>query len=585
MALLFTWEQKFSTGIDEIDTQHKQLFNLINKLNETITLGESQQILIRAMDKLVAYTYYHFDAEENFMRQNGYPEPLFLDHQVKHRAFIKKIAKEQLRCATDPKKISMELLNFFMDWFTDHILDADKHMALTLFGGGQSIGEASASYIIEDPYLGTLQEKESRFIALVDCLPAFIWLKDERNRLVYCNKHWHQVTGLTSCECSTDAWLNCIHQDDRDRLLAEYARAFRERSPLQTEYRLIAHDGTCLWILENAAPRILEGDEFAGFMGCGMNISRQKQVESALALSVEQLEEMVREKTQELLQTNELLNREKEAQWTLNQKLEETKNHLIQSWNMAAIGQLAAGIAHEINNPLDTIHANLNTLKHYLQNMNIIADIAERLAGQLPDENTEAMAFDAFKKQQDPASLIDDLNGLANAAMESVNRSQKLVQNLCEFSRINKKDKDLFNIEENLDAILTIINSELTYKAEIVKDYGGIKPIHCIGSQLNQVFMNLLTNAAHAIEDFGRITVRTGYKDAHWLRIEIEDTGTGIPDSIKSKIFEPFLTTQPTEKVLGLLLSRKIIEDHQGELIIDSTLGKGTRFTIHLPIN
>jgi signal transduction histidine kinase len=348
---------------------------------------------------------------------------------------------------------------------------------------------------------------------------------------------------------------------------------------------LIAHDGTCLWILENAAPRILEGDEFAGFMGCGMNISRQKQVESALALSVEQLEEMVRERAQELLQTNELLNREKEAQWTLNQKLEETKNHLIQSWNMAAIGQLAAGIAHEINNPLDTIHANLNTLKHYLQNMNIIADIAERLAGQLPDENTEAMAFDAFKKQQDPASLIDDLNGLANAAMESVNRSQKLVQNLCEFSRINKKDKDLFNIEENLDAILTIINSELTYKAEIVKDYGGIKPIHCIGSQLNQVFMNLLTNAAHAIEDFGRITVRTGYKDAHWLRIEIEDTGTGIPDSIKSKIFEPFLTTQPTEKVLGLLLSRKIIEDHQGELIIDSTLGKGTRFTIHLPIN
>lgn len=327
---LFPWDPKFITGIDKIDTQHKRLFNLINRLNEAIVMEEAQQVLVRAVDKLVAYIYYHFDAEENFMRQNDYPEPLFLEHRVKHQEFIKKIAKEQLRCAINPKRISKELLIFFMDWLTDHILNADKQMALTMIEIEQSVGETSACYFIKDTSGSAPQESENRFIALVDHLPAFIWLKDECNRLIYCNKHWQQVTGLTASEYSTDAWLNYIHQDDRNRLLAEYARAFKERSIVQIEYRLIARDETCLYVLETAAPRMFENNEFAGFIGWGMNISRQKQVEAALALSVEQIEETLRKQTQELQRIHEKFNRKREAQRVLYRKLKETQGHLIQ---------------------------------------------------------------------------------------------------------------------------------------------------------------------------------------------------------------------------------------------------------------
>jgi two-component system NtrC family sensor kinase len=331
---LFPWDPKFTTGIDKIDTQHKRLFNLINRLNEAIIMGEAQQVLIRTLDKLVAYIYYHFDAEENFMRQNDYPEPLFLKHQVKHQEFVKKIAKEQLRCAINPKRISMDLLNFFMDWLIDHILNVDKQMALTMIEVEQAVGETSACYFIKDTSCSALQDSESRFTTFVDPLPAFIWLKDECNRLIYCNKHWQQVTGLTASEYSTDAWLNYIHQDDRNRLLAEYARAFKERSILQIEYRLIARDETCLHVLETAAPRMFENNEFAGFIGWGMNISRQKQVEAALALSVDQLEETLRKRTQELQRIHEKFNRKKEAQRVLYRKLKETQGHLIQPGKM-----------------------------------------------------------------------------------------------------------------------------------------------------------------------------------------------------------------------------------------------------------
>jgi two-component system NtrC family sensor kinase len=580
-----TWDEKFSINIDEIDAQHKQLFNLINRLHEAIIMGEAQQVLIRALDKLVAYIYYQFDAEENFMRQNHYPGPLFLDHQLKHQAFVKKIAKKQLQCTIEPKKISTELLDFLIDWFTDHILNADKQMALILADIGQSVSETRACYFIKDTCCDALQKMESRFTAFADRLPAFIWLKDKFNRMIYYNKHWQQATGLTTSECSTEAWLNCIHQDDRDRLLAGYDKAFKELSTLQIEYRLIARDGTCLSILETAAPIMLENDEFAGFIGWGMNVSRQKQVEAALALSVEQLEETVRKRTQELERLNEKLNQTKEEQRVLSQKLAETQGHLIRSGKMASIGQLTSGIAHEINNSLDTIHANLNTLKHYSRNMDIIPEMAERLAGQLPNDNAEVMAFNNFKKQYNPVSLIEELYELTNASIETASRAQKLVQDLYDFSRIDKADRQPFNIEKNLDTILAIINGELKYKAEIIKDYGEVKPIHCIGSQLNQVFMNLLTNAVHAIEGFGKITIRTGYKDSGWLWVEIESTATGIPDSIRNKIPEPALTVQPPPLVLGLSLCRKIIEDHQGELTVDSIVGKRTCFRVYLPVN
>jgi len=145
----------------------------------------------------------------------------------------------------------------------------------------------------------------------------------------------------------------------------------------------------------------------------------------------------------------------------------------------------------------------------------------------------------------------------------------------------------MFDIEKGIDATLNIIHNELKYKAEVKKEYVGLKPYECIGSQLNQVFMNLMVNAAHAIEEFGIITIRTGYKNNDWLWVEVEDTGKGIPEEIKNKIFDPFFTTKPVGggTGLGLSLTYKIIQDHHGEIEIDSTVGKGTRFRIYFPLD
>lgn len=164
---------------------------------------------------------------------------------------------------------------------------------------------------------------------------------------------------------------------------------------------------------------------------------------------------------------------------------------------------------------------------------------------------------------------------------------KKIVQDLRDFSRIDKQDIDLFDVEAGLDATLNIVRNELKYKADVIKEYAGLQPLECVGAQLNQIFLNLLVNAAQAIEDFGKIYVRTGYLDAEWFWVEVEDTGKGIPEEIQSKIFDPFFTTKPvgTGTGLGLSLSYQIIQNHHGRIELDSVPGRGTRFRIYLPIH
>ena len=192
-----------------------------------------------------------------------------------------------------------------------------------------------------------------------------------------------------------------------------------------------------------------------------------------------------------------------------------------------------------------------------------------------------------LKKDLDLEFLQKDLQDLVNESIEGATRAKKIVQGLRDFSHIDKQEMEMFDLEKGLDTTLNIVHNELKYKADIVKEYDGIKPFECMGAQLNQVFMNLLVNAAHAIEDFGKITLRTGYQNKDWVWIEVEDTGKGIPDDVKGKIFNPFFTTKPVGKGtgLGLSLSYKIIQDHNGRFEVDSVIGKGTKFRIFLPIN
>ncbi len=433
--------------------------------------------------------------------------------------------------------------------------------------------------VLHKNLFGALRESENRFKELADILPALIWITNIEGKRIFVNKQYLRFTGLDLEECLADGCLKLVHEDDQERLMEIYQQIKVNHKKHEAEYRLKHIDGAEHWVLETIVPRKQKDGNVFGFMGCAIDISKQKQIEKSL-------EQTVEKRTLELKKTNKVLEEEKLELVDLNEQLKEAQGHLIQSEKMASIGQLAAGVAHEINNPLGYIYSNLNTLKGYLSDLEEVAKLAGKMAEELPEQSDLGIEFRELSKDLDLEFLQEDLQDLVKESIEGATRAKKIVQDLRDFSRIDKQEKELFNIEEGISATLNIVNNELKYKAEVVKEFASIEPFYCVGAQLNQVFMNLLVNAAHSIEDFGKITVRTGYQGKDCVWVEVEDTGKGIPDEVKNKIFDPFFTTKPVGKGtgLGLSLSYKIIKDHHGRFEVDSELGKGTKFRVYLPI-
>lgn len=268
-------------------------------------------------------------------------------------------------------------------------------------------------------------------------------------------------------------------------------------------------------------------------------------------------------------------------------ELKEAQAFLFQSEKMASLGLLAAGIVHEINNPLSYIYANLEGLKDRLQPVLSIFELTEKFSRQLPEDQPDVLFFQKLKEELDYDNFKVDLAELIEESIEGAVRARKIIQNLREFSHMNERENGLHDIESGIDATLNIVNNELKYKAEIIKEYGGLEPINCVGSQINQVVMNLLVNAAQAIEKSGKIIIRTGSQDSDRVWIEVEDTGCGMFEEVRRKVFEPFFTTKPVGQGtgLGLSLSYKIIKEHGGTIDLTSELGKGTKFRVYLPVN
>lgn len=268
-----------------------------------------------------------------------------------------------------------------------------------------------------------------------------------------------------------------------------------------------------------------------------------------------------------------------------SQQLEKTRTHLMQSEKMASIGQLAAGVAHEINNPIGYVYSNLGALERYVQDAFMMIEQYEQAEGAIADEAVRAQ-LKAAREKLDIVFLKEDLRALMNESRDGITRVKKIVQNLQDFSHVDASDEWYFaDLHKGLDSTLNIVNNEIKYKANVIREYGDIPEVECLLSQLNQVFMNLLVNAAQAIEGRGTITIRTGSQgDEVW--VEIADTGTSIaPENIK-KIFDPFFTTKPIGKGtgLGLSLSYGIIQKHHGRIEVQSEPGKGTTFSMWLPI-
>jgi signal transduction histidine kinase len=279
------------------------------------------------------------------------------------------------------------------------------------------------------------------------------------------------------------------------------------------------------------------------------------------------------------------LQKEKEDQRALIKKLEEAQSQLMQSEKLASIGQLAAGVAHEINNPIGYVYSNLGTLEKYVQDTFVLLDLYEQAEIAITDNGVRAKLSDA-KEKLDIVFLKEDLRALMNESKDGITRVKNIVQNLKDFSHVDIAEEWHYsNLHNGIDSTLNIVNNEIKYKAIVVKVYGVIPEVECLSSQLNQVFMNMLVNAAHAIDEHGTITISTGQQnDEVW--VEISDTGKGIPPEYMQKIFDPFFTTKPIGKGtgLGLSLSYGIIQKHHGRIEVRSEVNKGTTFRVLLPI-
>ena len=268
----------------------------------------------------------------------------------------------------------------------------------------------------------------------------------------------------------------------------------------------------------------------------------------------------------------------------LNKQLSQAQSHLLQSEKMASVGLLAAGVAHEINNPIGYVNSNLSTLEKYLANIFALLTRYEQAEALMQGHELEELR--QFKNKIDLAYLRDDTKSLLAESQQGLERVKEIVLDLKEFSHTGAKEQWAWaDIQQGLESTLSIVSNELKYKCEVKKEYATLPQIYCLPSQLNQVFMNLLVNAAQAIEERGVVTLRTGQEnDQVW--VEVADTGKGIPEEDMPHLFDPFFTTKPVGvgTGLGLSVSYSIVQKHHGRIEVKSEVGKGTAFRVWLPV-
>jgi len=274
---------------------------------------------------------------------------------------------------------------------------------------------------------------------------------------------------------------------------------------------------------------------------------------------------------------------------TERKQAEDLKARLIQSDRLAAIGQLAAGVAHEINNPLGYIFSNLSSLQEYM------GDVKKYLKHVRPLIETSLESDDKLSKETAARvesvgeelrieEIIDDIGPLTAECIEGAKRTKEIVINLKNFSRPGESKPVLANINEGIESTLSVALSEIKYRAKIHKELGDLPLIYCYPQQLNQVILNLLMNAVHAMKEHGNMWIRTREQNGV-IEIEVEDEGEGIPPENISRVFDPFFTTKPVGKGtgLGLSISYGIVKKHNGKILVDSEPGKGSKFTVRIP--
>ena len=271
-------------------------------------------------------------------------------------------------------------------------------------------------------------------------------------------------------------------------------------------------------------------------------------------------------------------------------QLQKTQQQLIQSEKMASLGTIAAGVAHEINNPLSFLLSNVESLEIYMKTFNELLNRYDQLIKTINPNLFSVSSkklfkeIELFRNQNDVVFILDDYQSLLKESLEGVFRIREIVQSLQTFSRTYGEELQLVDLNDCISTALRVVSNELKYKCALSKDYGDIPRIYCNPGHLLQVFMNILLNAAQSIAERGKISIKT-FSDDKYVYAKITDSGCGISDENKQKLFTPFFTTKPIGQGtgLGLSVSYGIIRALDGQIEVDSKVGIGSIFTIKIP--
>ena len=253
-------------------------------------------------------------------------------------------------------------------------------------------------------------------------------------------------------------------------------------------------------------------------------------------------------------------------------KLKETQQELVMQSKMASLGSLVAGVAHEVNNPIGAVNSS--------------ADVSIRCIDRLYQLLETSQSLDELKKNQQFRQLLTFLRENNQIMLTAGDRIAKIVRSLKNFARLDEAELQEANLHDGLESTLTLVHHEIKNRATVIREYGEVPPVRCCPNQLNQVFMNLFINAGQAIEKDGVVRIKT-FSDGTYAYVKITDTGKGIPPENLSKIFDPGFTTKGVGvgTGLGLSISYNIIRKHKGEIRVESQVGRGTEFTLKLPIH